>query len=72
MSPFDPYYTVECPRTVPLFTNAWNDLGGCDWPSQVRGSFPTETEACKWARDHLPHGAPFTVRLVPVFVEVAE
>jgi len=61
------YFTLVCPRAPIQFTNEWNNLSGCDWPSQTRGKFPTELAACEWARNHLPHGAPFTVLYIPPF-----
>jgi hypothetical protein len=54
-------FTLAVQRTIPAFTNQWNDFSGLDWQSMTRGEFATEQSACEWARDHLIHGAPFQV-----------
>ena len=63
------YFTIVCARATAAFTNEWNNFSGCDWTTQTRGCFATEQAACEWARDHLIHGAPFTILYVPAFVD---
>lgn len=58
-----PYYTLVMHRTVPEFTNQWNTCPA-GWNVVTRGNFSTELAACRRAAEILPHGAPFTVRLV--------
>lgn len=66
MADLKPHYTLVCPRAPAAFTNEWNNLSGVDWSSQVRGAFESQVSACEWARDHLIHGAPFTIKYVSV------
>lgn len=57
------YYTLVLFKTVPAFTNQWNECP-VGWTSMTRGTFPTEQAACERAREILPHGAPFAIRYI--------